>query len=61
MNRQITAANNLEDLIPELKQLVIDLREYKDHPYARVYEFRRKISRIVATLGSGYPGTIREP
>ncbi len=51
--REIEAANSLETLIPELRQLVIDLREGEPYPYTRVYHFRTKVSRIVATLGSG--------
>ncbi len=54
--REIEAANSLETLIPELRQLVIDLREGEPYPYTRVYHFRTKVSRIVATLGSGQPG-----
>jgi hypothetical protein len=53
------AADKLYELIPELGRLVLDLREGKPQPYARVYGFRRKVSRIVATLGSGDPGEVR--
>lgn len=54
--KEIDAANKLEELIPEMKQLVIDLRNGTDKPYTRIYHLRTKLSRIVATLGVGYPG-----
>lgn len=55
----IQAANELEDLIPVLRDMVNQLRVGDPQPYARVYWFRRDVSRIVARLGAGIPAKLR--
>jgi hypothetical protein len=59
-SREIEAADRLEELIPDLRQLVADLRDGKGMAYARVYHFRRRVGQVVASLGSGYPGEVPE-
>jgi hypothetical protein len=54
------AANTMEDLAAIAKQVVIDLRAGKPHPYARVYWLRREMGRVVATMGVGTPEGIKE-
>ncbi len=54
------AAAQLEDLSVELKQLIIDLREGKPDPYARVYYFRHSVGQVVARLGVGTPRTRKD-
>jgi hypothetical protein len=59
--KEIEAANALEDLVPELKEIIKDLRDgTTQQPYALVYHFRTSIGRIVAMLGTGHPGPVRE-
>lgn len=58
--RELAAADELERLIPELQQVVTDLRRGREMPYSRVYWFRAKVSRVVATLGSGQPRKVIE-
>lgn len=45
------AADELEELVPVLKQIIQDLRSKKSYPYARVYWFRWKVGAIVRALG----------
>jgi hypothetical protein len=59
-DQEIKAADDLESLVPELKQVIADIREGKGQAYARVYYFRTKVSRVVATLGSGQPPRVQE-
>jgi hypothetical protein len=55
LNKHIAAANRLEELATQLKGLVIELREGTPDAYKKVYELRRELSRVVATLGEGQP------
>jgi len=51
------AANRLEDIAADAKQAVVELRERMDQKWAywRLYYLRSELSRIVTTLGAGYP------
>jgi hypothetical protein len=51
----LAAADELEDLAIELKDIVQKLRAFNSDPYKLVYNFRRDVGRVVATLGAGVP------
>jgi phosphoribosylamine-glycine ligase len=58
---EIEAANRLEELSVDLKDIIIQLRNGTTaQPYALVYHFRTQVGHVVASLGSGYPGPLRE-
>lgn len=49
------AANRLEELTIAQKDVIQRLRENDPQAYALVYELRREIGYVVATLGGGVP------
>ena len=55
--KQLDAANRLEDLAMDMKLLIPELREGMTSAaaYRKVYELRRELGRVVATLGCGVP------
>lgn len=56
--RTLAAADRLEELLPHLREVVNLVRAGEGpgaRPYALLYETRRELSRIVATLGAGLP------
>lgn len=54
--KEIRAANALEDLTPAIKDMVRRIREGAEpDPYAAVYWLRREVGRVVASLGAGQP------
>ncbi|OFW55859.1 MAG: hypothetical protein A2Y75_05440 [Candidatus Solincola sediminis] len=47
-----TAANNLEDLLPVLRNIINEMRNgNEEHPMEAVYWFRKMIGKEVARLG----------
>lgn len=60
----LKAAADLEMLADLAKQIVLDLRKDagnssgRSHSYARVYDLRTRLTKIVATLGYGRPSWI---
>jgi hypothetical protein len=54
----VAAAADLEDLIPELRCIISEIRQNPDninYAYKLAYYFRRDVGRIVSTLGTGIP------
>jgi hypothetical protein len=62
MSKELEAAGRLEELLGDMKQAVIDIREHSHNRawcYWRLYTLRKELGRIVATLGAGTPITPR--
>jgi len=59
INRKIVdaAADKLEELLPEMRELINRIRHGCPAPYAEVYHLRREIGRVVANLGVGVPAS----
>lgn len=57
MGRQRDAAEDLEELVPVLKEIVTQLRRGVPGglAYALVYRFRREVGYVVSTLGYSNP------
>lgn len=58
-DKQQAAANRLEELCVDLKDIVIRLRAGDTDAYALVYDFRSDVGKVVATLGHGIPARKR--
>lgn len=54
-NTQTKAADRLEELTAEMKALVVELREGTPDAYKKIYNLRRELGYVVATLGEGVP------
>jgi len=52
--KALRAANELEDLVPELRDLIEILRKGTPNAYAHVYNFRKKVSQVVSRMGMGH-------
>lgn len=53
--KHIDAANKLEEMLPHLKEIVREIRNHDVDAYATLYDARRRLGRIVASLGAGIP------
>jgi len=51
--KSLRAASELEDLVGELRELIEILRKGTTMPYAHVYAFRKKVSKVVSRMGDG--------
>jgi len=52
---ELAAADRLEELLASYREVVNLIREGHERPYALLYEARRELGRVVATLGAGLP------
>lgn len=53
--RELAAADRLEELLVDYREVVNLIRSGHPRSYALVYEARRELSRVVAKLGVGVP------
>jgi hypothetical protein len=56
--KAVAAANQLEALVIDIRQAIPELRENANNTpwcYWRIYMLRRRMNRIVASLGAGVP------
>lgn len=53
--RTKAAADRLEELLPELREMINRLRHGCPAPYAEVYAFRKEINAVVGKMGAGVP------
>lgn len=51
----LKAANELEDLLPHLRDIVNEIREGTIDSYASLYEARARLTKILSPLGAGVP------
>lgn len=55
MSKALRAADDLEELLIHLREIVNEIRDGTVGAYGAVYEARTRLSRIVAGLGAGVP------
>lgn len=54
-SKEAHMANELEDMLPHLREIVNEIREGEINAYRALYEARQRLSKIVARGGAGIP------